>query len=149
MASGHIVRCGFLSPPEEGDGKMTEIQVHGFLYFRVPQGLRASADLGFWLATDEIEAYQWVGGRFLRTNLELTAGLWGYVRPSQYTGQSGISVQVPGERKRYLVVYPFIKTHDWYQLSADDRRAMMKDNARGGHALSEIDPVLVLWSAPA
>jgi len=155
---------------------MTEIQVHGFLYFRVPQGLRtpemreqvrrateeaqkfpgvvalypyslvglrASADLGFWLATDEIEAYQWVGGRFLRTNLELTASLWGYVRPSQYTGQSGISVQVPGERKRYLVVYPFIKTHDWYQLSADDRRAMMKDHARVGHAFTEIDQVLV------
>ncbi|MFQ5803601.1 MAG: chlorite dismutase family protein [Candidatus Methylomirabilales bacterium] len=155
---------------------MTEIKVHGFLYFRVPPGsrtpeerekvrqaveeakkfpglvalypyslvgLRASAEVGLWLAAEDVEAYQSVAGRFRRTNLELTASLWGFVRPSQYTGQSGISVEVPGERKRYLVVYPFIKTHDWYQLSADDRRAMMKDHARVGHSFKEIEQLLV------
>ena len=155
---------------------MTEIKVHGFLYFRVPQdfrttkerervreaaeaaqgdpgvvalypyslvGLRASAEVGLWLATEDVEAYQRVAGRFRQTNLELTASLWGFVRPSQYTGQSGISVEVPGERKRYLVVYPFIKTHDWYQLSADDRREMMKDHARVGHSFKEIEQLLV------
>ncbi len=65
------------------------------------------------------------------------------MRPSQYTGQSGISVQVPGDRKRYLVVYPFTKTHDWYQLSADDRRTIMKEHARVGHAYKDIDQILV------
>lgn len=155
---------------------MADIKVHGFLYFRVPPGLRtpdareqvraaaeeaekypgvvalypyslvgfrASAELGFWLAAEDIDPIQSLGGRLLRTNLELTASLWGFVRPSQYTGQSGISVRVPGERKRYLVVYPFIKTHDWYQLSAGDRRDMMKDHARLGHGFKEIDQVLV------
>ncbi|MFQ5671441.1 MAG: chlorite dismutase family protein [Acidobacteriota bacterium] len=106
-------------------------------------GLRASADLGFWAATETLEVYQNVGSRLLRAHLELTASLWGFVRPSQYTGQSGISVEVPGERKRYLVVYPFVKTHDWYQLSAEERRTMMKDHARVGHAFKEIDQVLV------
>lgn len=106
-------------------------------------GLRASADLGFWVAAENIGTYQGVGSRFLRTNLEFTASLWGFVRPSQYTGQSGISVVVPGERKRYLVVYPFIKTHDWYQLSADERRALMKDHARMGHSFKEIEQLLV------
>ncbi len=106
-------------------------------------GLRASAEMGFWVATEDIEAYQSVGSRFLQTHLELTASLWGFVRPSQYTGQSGISVAVPGERKRYLVVYPFIKTHDWYQLSADDRRETMKEHARVGHAFKEIEQLLV------
>jgi chlorite dismutase len=106
-------------------------------------GLRASAEVGFWLATEDVETYQRVGGRFLQTNLEPTASLWGFVRPSQYTGQSGISVEVPGQRKRYLVVYPFIKTHDWYQLSADDRRAMMKEHAHVGHSFKEIEQLLV------
>jgi chlorite dismutase len=106
-------------------------------------GLRASADLGFWVATEDIEAYQGVASRFLRTHLELTSSLWGFVRPSQYTGQSGISVEVPGERKQYLVVYPFVKTHDWYQLSADERRGLMKDHARVGHAFKDIDQLLV------
>lgn len=106
-------------------------------------GLRSSAELGFWLAAEDIEAYQRVGSRFLQTNLEFTASLWGFVRPSQYTGQSGISVEVPGKRKRFLVVYPFIKTHDWYQLSADDRRALMKEHARMGHSYKEIEQLLV------
>lgn len=106
-------------------------------------GLRASADVGFWVAAENVEAYQGVGGRLLQTNLELTESLWGFVRPSQYTGQSGISVIVPGERKRYLVVYPFVKTHDWYQLSADERRAMMKDHARVGHSFKAIEQLLV------
>ncbi|MFQ5656710.1 MAG: chlorite dismutase family protein [Candidatus Methylomirabilales bacterium] len=106
-------------------------------------GLRAATELGFWLATEDVQAYQKVGGRFLQTNMELISSLWGLVRPSQYTGQSGISVEVPGERKRYLVVYPFTKTHDWYQLSADDRRTIMKDHARVGHSFKEIEQVLV------
>lgn len=106
-------------------------------------GLRASADMGFWVATEDIEAYQGVASRFLRTHLELTSSLWGFIRPSQYTGQSGVSVEVPGERKRYMVVYPFVKTHDWYQLSADERRGLMKDHARVGHAFKDIDQLLV------
>lgn len=106
-------------------------------------GLRASADVGFWVATEHIEAYQGVASRFLRTRLELASSLWGFARPSQYTGQSGISVEVPGERKRYMVVYPFVKTHDWYQLSADERRGLMKDHARVGHAFKDIDQLLV------
>jgi chlorite dismutase len=52
-------------------------------------------------------------------------------------------VRVPGERKRFLVVYPFIKTHDWYQLSPDDRRDLMKDHARVGHSFKEIEQLLV------
>ena len=155
---------------------MGELKVHGFLYYRVPRGLRtrevrkkvhdaveeaqkipgvvalypyslvglrASADVGFWVAAEHIEAYQSVGSRFLQTNLELAASLWGFLRPSQYTGQSGISVEVPGDRKRFLVVYPFIKTHDWYQLSTDDRRALMKDHARVGHSFKDIEQLLV------
>ncbi len=155
---------------------MTDIKLHGFLYFRVPQGLRttkqrervreaaesaqgdpgvvalypyslvglrASAELGFWIAAEDVEAYQQVGRRLLQTNLELTSSLWGFVRPSQYTGQSGISVEVPGERKRYLVVYPFVKTHDWYQLSADERRTLMKEHARLGHSFTDIEQLLV------
>jgi chlorite dismutase len=106
-------------------------------------GLRTSAEVGFWLATEGVETFQGAGALFLRTGLELAASLWGFVRPSQYTGQSGISVTVPGPRKRYLVVYPFIKTHDWYQLAAEERRGMMKEHARVGHGFKEIDQVLV------
>jgi chlorite dismutase len=106
-------------------------------------GLRADADVGFWIATAGVEAYQAAARRFLRTNLELTASLWGSVRPSPYTGRSGTSVRVPGQRLRYLVVYPFTKTHEWYQLAAEERRAIMLDHARVGHRFEGIEQLLL------
>jgi chlorite dismutase len=107
------------------------------------QGLRGDADLGFWIAAADPEAFQRAAAMLARTDLELGWSLWGFVRPSQYTGRDGTSVRVPGERRRFLVVYPFSKTHEWYQLSADDRRAMMTEHARLGHRFDDIEQLLL------
>jgi chlorite dismutase len=106
-------------------------------------GLRSDADIGFWVAATSVEAYQAAAHALLRTDLDLTASLWGFVRPSQYTGRSGTSVQVPGPRQRYLVVYPFSKTHEWYQFAADERRKMMTEHARIGHGFEGIEQLLL------
>jgi len=106
-------------------------------------GLRADADLGLWIAAQDLEAYRAAAQHLLRTDLAPTAILWGFVRPSPYTGRSGTTVQVPGPRRRYLVVYPFTKTHEWYQLSSDVRRAMMAEHARVGHSYEDIDQLLL------
>lgn len=106
-------------------------------------GLRADADLGFWIAADQLDAYQRAVGCLVGTDLRCVTALWGYVRPSQYTGRSGTSVQIPGLRKRYLVVYPFTKTHEWYQLPAEDRRRMMVEHARVGHQFEGIEQILL------
>lgn len=113
------------------------------LYVYTLQGLRGDADLGFWLAAADPEAFQRAAAMLSRTALELTWSLWGFVRPSQYTGRDGTSVRVPGERRRFLVVYPFSKTHEWYQLSADDRRTMMTEHARHGHRFENIEQLLL------
>jgi chlorite dismutase len=106
-------------------------------------GLRNDADLGFWIAADGPEAFQAAAAALARTELALAWSLWGFVRPSQYTGRDGTSVRVPGARRRFLVVYPFSKTHEWYQLSADDRRAMMTEHARLGHRFEGIEQLLL------
>lgn len=106
-------------------------------------GLRADAELGFWIAAGGVEPFQAAARCFLRTNLELRASLWGTVRPSPYTGRSGTSVRVPGPRMRYLVVYPFTKTHEWYQLPAEQRRSLMLDHARVGHGFEGIEQLLL------
>lgn len=106
-------------------------------------GLRSDADLGFWIAADGPAAFQSAAGALARTELDLAWSLWGFVRPSQYTGRDGTSVRVPGARRRFLVVYPFSKTHEWYQLSADDRRAMMTEHARLGHRFEGIEQLLL------
>jgi chlorite dismutase len=106
-------------------------------------GLRNDADLGFWIAADGPDAFQGAAAALARAELDLAWSLWGFVRPSQYTGRDGTSVRVPGQRRRFLVVYPFSKTHEWYQLSADDRRAMMTEHARLGHRFEGIEQLLL------
>ncbi|MER3456951.1 MAG: chlorite dismutase [candidate division GAL15 bacterium] len=106
-------------------------------------GLRSDTDLGVWVASSDLPAYQDAAQALLATDLRCVGALWGYVRPSQYTGRSGTSVQVPGPRKRYLVVYPFTKTHAWYQLPGEDRRRMMLEHARVGHGFEGIEQLLL------
>lgn len=106
-------------------------------------GLRPDADLGFWIAADKPETYQTAARAILTTDLERTWSLWGFVRPSQYTGRDGTSVKVPGTRRRFLVVYPFSKTHEWYQLSQETRRGMMTEHARLGHGFEHIEQLLL------
>ncbi|HKX19744.1 MAG TPA: chlorite dismutase family protein [bacterium] len=113
------------------------------LYAYNLQGLRGDVDLGFWVAAADAETFQRASAILAGTDLELAWSLWGFVRPSQYTGRDGTSVRVPGARRRFLVVYPFSKTHEWYQLSAEDRRAMMTEHARLGHRFDDIEQLLL------
>jgi chlorite dismutase len=113
------------------------------LYAYNVAGLRSDAEIGFWAAANGLDAFQRAAAALGRGGLELTWSLWGFVRPSQYTGRDGTSVRVPGPRRRYLVVYPFSKTHEWYQRSTEDRRTMMTEHARLGHRFDDIDQLLL------
>jgi chlorite dismutase len=106
-------------------------------------GLRSDADIGFWIAAADPEPYQTAARTLLGTDLEPTASLWGFVRSSQYTGREGTSVRVPGDRRRFLVVYPFSKTHEWYQLLPEIRRGMMSEHIRIAHGHENIEQVLL------
>jgi chlorite dismutase len=106
-------------------------------------GLRGDADLGAWIAAAEPDAYQEAARRLLQTDLELTWSLWGFVRSSQYTGRDGTNVKIPGERRRFLVVYPFSKTHEWYQMAPEIRRTMMMEHSRFGHSFDDIEQLLL------
>jgi chlorite dismutase len=38
-----------------------------------------------------------------------------------------------GERSRYLIVYPFVKSIDWYLTPADERQKVMAGHMKVGH----------------
>jgi chlorite dismutase len=79
--------------------------------------------------------------RFLRP----TDTLWGFTKPSMYArGQSAQEIDaLEGERQPYLVVYPFVKTTNWYLLSRDVRQGMMNEHIRIGHQYPEIKQLLL------
>lgn len=106
-------------------------------------GLRADADFMLWQATDSLEEIQDIA-----TNLWST-GLGGYLiqpysylamtRRSQYVanhhheGQEGDRTRLRPGDAQYLMVYPFLKTRQWYVLSKEERQRMMNEHIRIGH----------------
>ena len=71
--------------------------------------------------------------------------LWGFTRPSQYTKTRSRQEADPfaAERLPYLVIYPFVKTTDWYQKSREERQGMMADHIKIGKQYEEIMQLLL------
>lgn len=115
---------------------------------------RADADLLLWSALPASEPE--VPGRFFhalaravaagRPHVEPTHTLWGFTRPSPYTGRRGSDREidaVAGERNPYLVVYPFAKTSDWYLRPEGERRDLMGEHIRVGRSFQEVRQLLL------
>jgi chlorite dismutase len=68
----------------------------------------------------------------------------GLTRPSQYVKRPTTQEQslFTGERSRYLVVYPFVKSIEWYLASAEERQEVMKGHMRVGHAYPQVRQLL-------
>jgi chlorite dismutase len=71
--------------------------------------------------------------------------LWGYTRPSQYTKTRSMQEINPfaETRKPYLVIYPFVKTTEWYLMSRDVRQGMMNEHIRIGKQYEDIRQLLL------
>ena len=77
--------------------------------------------------------------------LEPVGILWGYTRPSQYArGRSPQELDpFATERKPYLVMYPFIKTPEWYLMGREARQGMMNEHIRIGKQYPQITQLLL------
>ena len=107
-------------------------------------GLRADADFLLWKAADGLEHLQESATRLWSTGLgKYLSQPYSYLamtRKSQYVGrhrhegQEGAGKEVrPSEDARYFVVYPFLKTRQWYLLPQEERQRMMSNHFRVGH----------------
>ncbi len=80
-----------------------------------------------------------------RAYLHFSHILWGHTQPSQYTRtRSTQEIDPFGERRRpYLVIYPFVKTTDWYLISREARQGMMNEHIRIGKQYEDISQLLL------
>jgi len=58
-------------------------------------------------------------------------------KPSEYSDESRLEVR-PAHAK-YLFVYPFVKTREWYLLSAEERWRVMQEHIQVGREYPQID----------
>jgi chlorite dismutase len=89
--------------------------------------------------------------RFARANapyrhlIQPAGALWGFTRPSQYAkGRSAQEIDpFAGGRQPYLVIYPFVKTPEWYLMSREARQGMMNEHIRIGKQYPDIRQLLL------
>jgi chlorite dismutase len=79
-------------------------------------------------------------GRWLTPSLSMI----GLIRSSQYVKRPSRQEQslFAGQRSRYLVVYPFVKSTDWYLTPAEERQEVMKGHMRVGHRFPQVRQLL-------
>ena len=112
-------------------------------------GLKVGADLMLWRIAGSLDELQEMLAQMLNTGLgrylELTHSLFGLTRPSTYTRRRTTQEQAVDEqeRLRYLTVYPFSKTTEWYLMSKEARQGMMNEHMRVGHEYAKVRQVLL------
>jgi len=111
-------------------------------------GRRADADLMLWRLAGTLEDLEESASLLLRSGLgrwlAVAHSLVGLLRPSTYV--RGPSAQeealVSGERSRYLIVYPFVKSSEWYLTPREDRQQIMAEHIRVGRGYPMVRQVL-------
>lgn len=105
-------------------------------------GLRHDADLIFWVVTEDLDAMQRLAvaiqGSTLGSYLENRYTFLGVSLGSRYTADHAPAFVKGVPPKRYLSVYPFVKTHEWYQLPFEQRREAMAEHGRLGREYPNI-----------
>lgn len=110
-------------------------------------GMRADAEIMVWTVSSDLERVQTlasqVAATHLGTYLETTISYLALTRHSMYLddhdhegGENRTRIRPMG--RPYLFVYPFVKTHDWYQLSLEERQRLMNEHFEVGHKYPEV-----------
>lgn len=112
-------------------------------------GMKVDADFMLWRTAASLDVLQDMLGQLLQTGLgkylQTTHSLFGMTRPSVYTKRRTAQEQAVDEqeRLRYLTVYPFSKTTEWYLMSKEARQGMMNEHMRVGHEYAKVRQVLL------
>ena len=105
-------------------------------YAYTTTGLKAGTDLLLWRTGYRLDDIQSATNLLLKTRLgaylSVPYSYVGLVRPSTYVRRQAPQEQAALEkdRGRYLVIYPFTKTSDWYLLSKATRQGMMNEHIK-------------------
>ncbi|GHO90826.1 hypothetical protein KSF_008740 [Reticulibacter mediterranei] len=104
-------------------------------------GVRSDCDFMLWQATYDIEDLRALSSKIRRSAmgpyLTESRAFLSMTKRSVYVGKNARGahdprlVITPDDRK-YLFVYPFVKTRPWYALPLEDRKRMMNEHIRVG-----------------
>lgn len=105
-------------------------------------GLRADADFMIWMVSDTVEktqvmtskVYSTVLGKYLTPSYVFLSSS----RPSVYSSKVTPGFRTDEEPMKYVVVYPFVKSREWYLLPFEDRKKMMEEHIMVGRKFPQV-----------
>ena len=143
-------------PPAERRGDAAEIEVaenatsaagvRTLTYSSI--GLEPGVDVVLLRLADSLDALEDAGARLARAGLGRWLGvrhsLLGRMAATQYVVKPTDQERsvLDGEPKRYLIVYPFTKTTDWYLLGREARQGVMNEHMRVGRGYPMVRQLL-------
>ena len=112
-------------------------------------GTRGDADFLLWKVSEELEAINELMARVNHTGLAPYLPMpysylamtrrSPYIDDHKHEGQEGTgsaTIRIIG--RKYLFIYPFVKTHEWYQLPKEERQALMNEHFVIGHKYPDV-----------
>jgi peroxiredoxin len=105
-------------------------------------GFRADADLMLWLIGPSAEALQEALVAFRGTAagraLEQTWSFLGVVKPAEFSPDHRPAFVRGEPPRRYLNVYPFVRTAEWYLLPREERAEMLREHGEVGRRFPDV-----------
>lgn len=105
-------------------------------------GFRPDADLMMWWVGETPEDLQQLTAEFRRTGigkrLELRYAFMGVVRPAEFSKDHAPAFVKGEPPKKYLCVYPFVRTSEWYLLPPEERASMLREHGEIGREFPDV-----------
>jgi hydrogen peroxide-dependent heme synthase len=105
-------------------------------------GLRADADLMVWWHAAEAEALQEAYTRLRRTTLgRHLEPVWSQMalhRPAEFNRSHIPAFLADEEPRRWVCVYPFVRSYEWYLLPDEERRDMLKEHGMQARGYADV-----------
>ena len=144
-----------LPAKERQDSKAQFAEVLGEFSDRVSMssyslvGTRGDADFLLWKVSESLEAINELMARVNQTELARYLTIphsylamtrrSPYIDDHKHEGQEGTgssTMRIVG--RKYLFIYPFVKTNEWYQLPKEERQELMNDHFVIGHKYPDV-----------
>jgi hydrogen peroxide-dependent heme synthase len=106
-------------------------------------GVRADADWMVWWHADNVEALQAAYADLRRTTAlgRASTPVWSQValhRPAEFN-KSHVPAFLAGEEpRRYVCVYPFVRSYDWYLLPDEERRTLLAEHGMAARGYKDV-----------
>jgi chlorite dismutase len=103
---------------------------------------RADSDLVLWLVGPTADELQEALVAFRRTQagraLDLVWTFFGVVKPAEFSADHAPAFVKGDPPRRYLNVYPFVRTPEWYLLPREERASMLREHGEIGREYPDV-----------